>query len=144
MQLANTTVTCWIQRLYKFCNCMCTLNLCGLWFLPSAFIVATWHIISVRGFLQSSTRPQKVPPGHYRGLHGTSKGHTAPFGLWLPPWENVNKPINCNNSPELLIIHNHYHPPPPNYFLPLNLLGSPYRQKITLNVFKMYYIIKIL
>ena len=49
-------------------------------------------------FLQSSSRP-----GHYKG---PSKEH-PPCLFRLPPWKNVNKPMNFNSASmfTLLIIH---------------------------------------
>ena len=37
----------------------------------------------------------KVPPGHYKGVHTSSKGQ-PPCWFQLLPWENLNKPMNIN------------------------------------------------
>ena len=47
----------------------------------------TYIVLSVGGFF-------KVPPSRYKGPHTTSKEHIPPCSFWLPPWENVNEPMN--------------------------------------------------
>ena len=39
----------------------------------------------------------KMPSDHYKGPNATSKGHT-PLLILVPPWENVNKPMNLKSA----------------------------------------------